>query len=168
MTALRLWDASFNQPVPPKFLLARTLACRIHGPQTDDGGQPYLDHIVAVANFVAAWKDPILTLVAVLHDSIERAPDKGWVAKAIQKSMPNEVWLAMGPLTRIMGESYDDHLARVLDGGKVPVLVKLAEITDNMRINRLNERALESWALVRHERYREAQHLLTTWLSNQG
>jgi len=155
----------FDYDIPPLFYVARTLANRVHKDQRDDGNNPYMQHVCTVVNTVASFYDPLITLTAMLHDTIERAEDRGWMARCIQRVFPQEVYVAVTLLTRITGERYDEHIARVIGGGRIPVVVKRAEITDNLRGHRMPDP--NEGQVLRMAQYRDAYLLLSMWWDNR-
>lgn len=125
-----------NSP-PREYHVALHFAQVTHKGQMDDGGNPYMQHVAMVVNGVAHLNNPFITVVAVLHDVLEKHPCPSAVARSINKTLPPEVLENVGILTRMPGQRYDDHIMKVIDAGRPAIAVKLAELHDNMRTSRL-------------------------------
>src|ERR1035441_495881 len=114
------------------------LAMRVHQCHLDLGGQPYLGHPLRVAG--AMGTDHDATIIALLHDVVE---DSEIGLGQILATFGNLVGLAVWALSRQSGELYPDYIQRLLKwskaypGGEVAVRVKLADLADNLRIDRL-------------------------------
>jgi hypothetical protein len=84
--------------------------------------------------------------------------------------MSDEVCAAVLALTRQPNSTYEQHLSRVLDAGRIAVAVKMAELEDNLNTARLtrlvqSDRSFDPAVLQRHEQYRNALTRLTNlWM----
>ncbi len=114
------------------------LAMREHQHQIDLGRQPYLWHVLRVAG--AMGTDHEAVVIALLHDVVE---DSGIGLGEILGTFGDLVGSAVWALSRQKGEPYFDYIKRLLKwskaypGGEVAVRVKLADLADNLRIDRL-------------------------------
>ncbi len=110
---------------------AYLLAVRAHeGQFRRDGVTPYIEHIQQV--MLRTPDDPVLQMVAALHDVIEDHPVR-WVELAV---FPAEAQAGVVALTRGEGETYEAFIQRIktTDGGRfVPVKVadNLANLADS-------------------------------------
>ena len=114
------------------------LAMRAHQHQLDLGGQSYTEHVLRVAG--AMGTDHEAVVIALLHDVVE---DSGIGLGEILGTFGDLVGSAVWALSRQKGEPYFDYIKRLLKwskaypGGEVAVRVKLADLADNLRIDRL-------------------------------
>jgi (p)ppGpp synthase/HD superfamily hydrolase len=117
---------------------AITLAMQAHQHQLDLGLQPYMGHPLRVAGAMGTDHDAMI--IALLHDVVE---DSEIGLGEILGTFGNLVGSAIWALSRQGGESYPDYIQRLLrwskayPGGEVAVRVKLADLADNLRIDRL-------------------------------
>ena len=117
---------------------ALELAMRAHQHQLDKGGQPYLAHPLRVAG--AMGTDHEAVVIALLHDVVE---DSGCGLGEILGTFGDLVGSAVWALSRQKGESYPSYIRQLLrwskayPGGEVAVRVKLADLADNLRPERL-------------------------------
>lgn len=115
----------------PAFLIALS----VHGEQKDKGGDEYMWHVCRVA---MAGATPEEQVVGLLHDAIEDAhllAQQG-VGHSIYDRFGVEIGDACVALTHLGRESYDDYIKR-LSANPLAVRVKLADLNDNMRSDRL-------------------------------
>ena len=117
---------------------ALELAMRAHQHQLDKGGQPYLAHPLRVAGAMGTEHDA--TIIALLHDVVEDSEiGLGEILDKFSDLVGSAVWA----LSRQKGEPYPDYIKRLLKwskaypGGEVAVRVKLADLADNLRPERL-------------------------------
>ncbi len=114
------------------------LAMQAHQHQLDLGGQPYLAHPLRVAGAMGTDHDAMI--IALLHDVVE---DSEIGLGEILKTFGDLVGSAIWALSRQSGETYPDYIQRLLKwskaypGGEVAVRVKLADLADNLRPERL-------------------------------
>jgi (p)ppGpp synthase/HD superfamily hydrolase len=144
---------------------AITLAMRAHRDQRDKGGQPYLAHSLRVAGAMGTDHDAMI--IALLHDVVE---DSEIGLGEILGTFGNLVGSAIWALSRQSGEMYPDYIQRLLrwskayPGGEVAVRVKLADLADNLRIDRLllaEAHGADVARLVR--KYARAMATLESW-----
>lgn len=118
---------------------AIALAAEAHRGQLDKGGQPYVRHPLRVMEAVAAHGEEV-QVVAVLHDALEDASTRFGYRELIylahQLSLPQR--RAINALTRLKGEPYlTSYIARCAANPMARV-VKLADLKDNLRRDRLS------------------------------
>jgi (p)ppGpp synthase/HD superfamily hydrolase len=104
---------------------ADNLAHSAHEGVLDDNGVPYIEHPRRVA---ARLDDPVLKMIALLHDVIE---DTDWTAEMLRTAgVPERVVVAVETLTHPHGERNDVYWARVRENEDAR-RVKLADVADN-------------------------------------
>lgn len=117
---------------------ARTLAIAAHEGQFDKAGAPYWTHPERVARRVRElYPDAPDEAVAVawLHDIIE---DTTWTADGLRGvGFSNEVVDAVVLLTRTDDVPNDAYYAAIRSAGSFALMVKHADITDNLDEERL-------------------------------
>jgi len=149
-----------SNPHPPQgaemnqIMKALKLAVGAHAGQEDQGGGPYIDHPVRVADGCKVHGDEF-AIVALLHDVVEDT-DVTW--SQIEEQFGPAVASAVDALTRRLGESYTDFLARCRDNA-IAVVVKAADIRDNLDPERLSKLPLHKQAHFR-EKYAGALEFL--------
>lgn len=127
------------------------LAATAHQGQTDKAGQPYILHPLRVMLALEGEEDRI---AAVLHDVVE---DTQISACDLRRKGFSEIVIeAVLALTRKHGETYDSFIARCTTND-IARRVKLADIADNMRPDRVEAAKLDSRLL---ERYQQARSIL--------
>ena len=136
---------------------ALILAAEAHRGQRDKAGEPYVRHVVRVAERMDSDE---ARLVALLHDVIE---DTGRGPEELRREgVPDDVVERVLALSRRDGEGYEEFIERIRSrGDDVVRAVKLADIADNLD-------RLESWAAVAgdetiepyRERYERARDVL--------
>lgn len=125
--------------------VARQLAEHHHMYQVDKAGEPYIGHILRVADRVGHLA-PEFVAAALLHDILEDT--EATAGELADAGMPAEVIEAVTLLTKT-GGPLDDYYARIRTH-RVAVAVKLADIADNSDPERLS--ALEPATRERLER----------------
>jgi len=109
---------------------AITLAGKIHKGQKDRYGASYILHPLRIMMKMETTEGKI---VAILHDVVE---DSDLTVQDIEnQGFEAAVSRAVDSLSRREGEKYDDYIERVKDS-PLAVLVKLADLEDNMDIRR--------------------------------
>ena len=95
-------------------------------------------------------------MAAVLHDVVE---DTDWTIERLRgEGFPDEVLEAVECLTHRDGENYEEFIRRV-QGNRIAQQVKIADLEDNMNIQRINQ--ISAKDLERLEKYHRAWSLLT-------
>ena len=121
-----------------QFSAAIELATRAHQYKFDLCRQPYLWHVLRVAG--AMGTDFDATIVAMLHDVIE---DSNIGLPEILDKFSDFTASALWALSRQSGEPYPDYIKRLLkwskahERGEIAIKVKLADLADNLRPERL-------------------------------
>jgi hypothetical protein len=85
---------------------------------------------------MAAFDDPVLQMIAVLHDAVEDTPLT--LEQIRQAGAPGRVLAGIEAMTHEKGESNDDYWARVRANPDA-LAVKLADIEDNSDSGRLGQ-----------------------------
>lgn len=115
-------------------LLAKAinLAMQAHAGQTDKAGMPYIGHVMRV---MQAGKTIDEKIVGVLHDVVE---DTTWTFDALlAEGFPVHIVDALRCVTKLSDdEPYESFINRVKTN-PLAVAVKIADLTDNMDIRRL-------------------------------
>ena len=136
----------------PNIENAIDLALRVHKGQKDKAGAPYILHPLRVMLSMGTDTE---RQVAVLHDVIE---DGNITHETLSsEGFSEEVCLAVIALTKVEGDLYDDYLKRVNEN-PVARKVKLADLTDNMNLDRIKEPTQKDKERV--EKYRKAMKFL--------
>ena len=123
-------------------------ASQFHHGQRDKAGVPYIAHPLAVMRRVPeeAWH------VAVLHDVIEDSGvTLGWLMSTV--GYTSEEVAAIDALSKRPGEDYEAFTGRIIAAGRLAILVKIADIDDNLDLVRLA--TFEEDALVRARRMKK-------------
>lgn len=137
---------------------AMQIASFAHAGQTDKGGNPYIEHPIAVAEQL---KEDELKVVAILHDVLE---DSDMTAEDLLKSgFPCEIIEAVQVLTYKKTDSgtYEEYIARVAKN-RMAKAVKISDIRHNMDLSRIPNPGTRD--LKRCEKYKRA----LTYLENDG
>lgn len=116
---------------------AEGIARYIHLNQTDKAGAPYIDHCIRVA---AAFEDEDTRIVAVLHDALEDTTDEPGLLAMLEQTFERTIVDALLLLKHPKGQRYQVYIAR-LAASPLATRVKIADITDNMRAERLGRLA---------------------------
>jgi (p)ppGpp synthase/HD superfamily hydrolase len=110
---------------------ALALAKDAHNGQVDKAGQPYINHLLAVANCV---NDETEKIIALLHDIIE---DTCYSLEDLKSlGFCDDVVEAVSCLTKREHEPYDTYLKRISSNRRA-VHVKLSDLQHNMDLSRL-------------------------------
>ena len=114
-----MWDA------------ALAIASKAHDGQIDKGGQPYINHPIAVAELV---ESPTEKIVALLHDVCE---DTDVTIDDLRAAgFSDNVLDAVQAITKINGESYEEYMDRVAKN-PVATAVKIADMMHNSDLSRI-------------------------------
>ncbi len=139
----------------PDLPRALTLAARFHADQTDKADAPYLLHPLRVMQQVETMPQK---LAALLHDLVEDTPVTLEDLRAL--GFGEEVVRAVGLLTKREDESYFDFVERA-GADDVARAVKLADIEDNMNLDRLpNPTDKDRERVTRYGRARKLLHVI--------
>lgn len=124
------------------------LAVKAHHGQEDKAGEPYILHPLRLMfrqNSTAA------RIAAVLHDVVEDTPVT-W-DQLQEAGFAEEILDAVALLTHDPQDTYEEYIARIKTN-PIARAVKLADLEDNMRLERLAEPTEKDWA--RLQRYHRA------------
>ena len=127
---------------------ALLIAEKAHHGQTDKAGKPYIEHPKRVAQALQTVEEK---MAGLLHDVIEDT--KLTAEDLINLGMPEVVVEAVVALTKQPGETYDAFIDRVKTN-PLAVRVKMADIGDNMNLDRLEKVTDED--LARNQKYEKA------------
>ena len=135
-------------------------AANAHRGQTDKAGQPYILHPLRVMNNLGLNAPLEHQMAALLHDTME---DCGVTRQMLQEQgFPEEVIVAVEHLTKdAQGQAdYNKAIERVMKN-PIAVKVKLADLTDNMRKERIANVTQKDED--RLEKYRKAKERLENY-----
>ena len=124
---------------------ARALAAEYHDGMTDKYGNPYMEHLVRVADrvwemeydFVDETSDiDMYVATAYLHDIVE---DTKITRADLVEAFPADVVTAIFKLTRKKGMTYAEYIEELMSrgnalilSGKIARVVKLADLLDHV------------------------------------
>ncbi len=136
-----------------------TLAALAHRGQLDKGGKPYFFHVLRVGSSLLPHIPS--AVLGYLHDAREDGPDdlQNCVTAAARK---HGVLVELALLTRRKGEPYGLYIWRIAQASPVAARVKLADLDDNLRPERLAaaaDRGADVARLIR--KYTAARQTLT-------
>lgn len=120
---------------------ARAWAVELHAGQQDKAGEPYAEHLDAVASNLArlGGADDEQLQIAYLHDTME---DCGVTPEALrQRGYSERVVRGVTGMTHKQGDPYPAYISQVIEAGRDVMLVKLADLmhnTDPSRLARLD------------------------------
>lgn len=135
---------------------AKDLAHRAHAGQVDKAGQPYIEHVVRVAEAVRGDDDA--EVLAWLHDVLEDA-EAAYRSEAMDVANELALCIELFAITRKPGQtgaSYYENVRRLL----IALRVKLADIADNSDEARLALLDEKTAARLRRK-YAKALKMLT-------
>ena len=130
---------------------ALELVSRLFVDDVDKGGYPYLEHLISVYRNVSSENQKI---VALLHDTIE---DKNVTADdLIELGFPKKIVDDVAMLSRSKKIEYSKYIDKLVENGSYDALVvKLADLTNNMNLSRIKNPTAEDYARV-ESRYKPA------------
>ena len=146
-------------------LLAHKLAEDVHIAQRDKCGDPYMEHVIRVANAFMKHA-PVrevqlvakLYIVGLLHDTVEDCAEqfRDAIVEQIIKEQGSEIYLAVEAITHRawVSEPYKEYIARV-KANMLATEVKLEDLRDNFN----PERALRL-ASFNHEDFERVVDIL--------
>lgn len=112
---------------------ALVIAKKAHRGQTDKAGMPYWLHPYRVGLSVAEYGENVV-VTGFLHDVVEDTDIT--LRQLVRFGFTPRVIGAVAALTRKENESYRNYITRV-ESNHVAVQVKIADLTDNLREDRL-------------------------------
>ncbi len=133
-------------------LKAFFIAKNAHKGQIDKSGKKYINHPVAVASLVFTEKERV---VALLHDVIEDTSIT--IEDLIKSGIPLDVVDAIKCLSKEENLEYFEYLKRV-KSNKLARSVKIADLTHNMDLSRLNHISNEDFN--RYKKYKRAMSFM--------
>lgn len=130
---------------------ALELVSRLFIDDVDKGGYPYLEHLISVYRNVSSENQKI---VALLHDTIE---DKNVTKEdLIELGFPKKIVDDVAMLSRSKKIEYSKYIDKLVENGSYDALVvKLADLTNNMNLSRIKNPTAEDYARV-ESRYKPA------------
>lgn len=150
-----------HQQVRRAYILAKTA----HANQKDKGGNPYILHPLAVASSV---QDSVRTegvMAALLHDTVEDTQVK---PQDIEYLFGDKVAEIVKLLTHDREMPYLDYVRIIAESGNhEAILIKIADITQNMNLARLPEIADTDTARI-NEKYIPAMNILINALQAEN
>lgn len=144
-----------------KLMTALTWATTMHADQYDKAGYPYILHPIRVSEALELDEDRV---VAILHDIVE---DTDATISDVQNRFGDRIARFVDNLTKRDGESYRDYLDRVRSH-EVSLRVKLADMEDNTRSDRLDHLSVAKRVRLA-AKYSRGRHYLITgeWYDNK-
>ena len=126
--------------------------------KTDKGGKPYFGHLIRVTENVK----PEFARIAFCHDVIEDCGvDEKWLMNPDFGLMEYEI-KAIRTLTRPKDMTYSDYILNIMNTEDLSIMyVKMADLLDNMNLNRLRDMSKEDIDRVT-DRYIPAYKHLST------
>jgi (p)ppGpp synthase/HD superfamily hydrolase len=121
-----------------EIIYAIYLAELVHRGQFDKGGKPYIFHALRVG--IAMLPDVPSAVLGILHDTLEDG-DGRRDAQIRRLSDEQGIGEDLSTLTRRGGETYESYIRRVAAGSERARTVKLADLRDNLRPDRLQQAA---------------------------
>ena len=133
---------------------AMKLCFEAHKDQVDKTDMPYVFHPFHLAE---QMDDEISTICALLHDVVE---DSETTLDDLRiKEFPDEVIEVLALLTHDENVPYMDYV-REIKKNPVATKVKIADLTHNSDLSRMEESEIDERALKRNEKYAEALRIL--------
>lgn len=133
--------------------LALEVAMDAHSGQLDKGGNPYIQHPLAVASWMKTERE---ITVALLHDVVE---DSDYTFETLMHmGFPDDIIEALKCLTHAPGEDYFDYIERVKQN-ELSIRVKLADLWHNSQLDRLHHEPTAK-DLARIAKYTKAREIL--------
>lgn len=125
------------------------IAVNAHKGQSDKGGNPYILHPLRV---MFSMKNETEKICAVLHDVIE---DTEVTLDSLRnEGFSEKVLYVLDALTRRENESYDKFINRIINN-KMACRIKLADLSDNMDLSRIENPTEKDYKRI--EKYRRAE-----------
>ncbi len=129
------------------------IAARAHANQVDKGGTPYIFHPLRL---MLAVNSPFERMAAVLHDVVEDTDVA--LADLRDEGFPPEVVDAVEALTKRKGERRLEAARRAAKN-PIALIVKLADVTDNMDLSRIPNPSEKDFNRLKE--YEQVKKLLT-------
>ena len=119
------------------------IAAREHAGDIDKGGNPYIFHPLRL---MFAVRKPFEKMAAVLHDVVEDTPVT--LDNLRNEGFHPEVIAAIETLTKKPGESRMEAAGRAA-ANPIAIVVKLADVTDNMDLSRISDPTEKDFARLK-------------------
>ncbi len=119
------------------------IAARAHAGQVDKAGSAYIFHPLRI---MLAVKTPFERMAAVLHDTVEDTTVT--LVDLRDAGFPPEVLDAVEALTKRKGESRLEAARRAAEN-PISLVVKLADVTDNMDLGRISNPSEKDFARLK-------------------
>jgi (p)ppGpp synthase/HD superfamily hydrolase len=130
------------------------IAVSAHKGQVDKSGAPYILHPLRIMFSLKTEEEKI---VGVLHDVVE---DSDWSFEdLIKEGFSDAVITGLRSVTEVEGEDYDAFILRACSD-PIGRNVKIADVTDNLDIKRIDEPSQRDFE--RLKKYRRALKVLQT------
>lgn len=133
---------------------------KVHGGESDKGGNPYILHPLSVA---VGIRDPEVQIAAVLHDTIEKGTtEKELESKAGASDRSVSIVSAVSMVGSIPTDDdeylrfYEAYVARLLEAGRKDtgiLVLKASDVSNNLDLSRIKHPT--TWDLSRHRRYQD-------------
>jgi (p)ppGpp synthase/HD superfamily hydrolase len=128
------------------------LAVKAHYGQKDKAGEPYILHPLRL---MFRQNSEPTRIAAVLHDVVEDTPVT--LEQLREAGFSEDILDAVALLTHDPLDTYEDYVAKIKTN-PIARAVKLADLEDNMRLERVSELSEKDW--VRLQRYHRARREL--------
>lgn len=126
-----------------------------HKEQVDKTGMPYVFHPFHLAEQMT---DELSVVCALLHDVVE---DTDHTLEALaEMGFPPAVIEVLALLTHDPDVPYFDYI-RAIAANPIARQVKLADLTHNSDLSRMEQGEIDDWAIARTEKYKKAIAMLT-------
>ncbi|WP_276849163.1 GTP pyrophosphokinase [Faecalibaculum rodentium] len=139
--------------------LARVIAEKIHAGQFDKGGQPYFQHVNAVAEGVSG---DVLKAAGFLHDALEDTDMT--TDRLLELGVKSSVIDLVELLTRKPDEKYQDYIRRI-SLNRDAARIKLSDLRHNSDLSRIAHPSVKD--RVRQEKYLRSIEFLEKALTNE-
>jgi (p)ppGpp synthase/HD superfamily hydrolase len=131
------------------------LAVKAHHGQKDRAGEPYILHPLRL---MFRQNSTATRIAAMLHDVVEDTPVT--LEQLQDAGFSEEILEAVALLTHNPRDSYEEYVSRIKPN-PIARAVKMADLEDNMRLERVPEPTERDWARLQryHRAWRELRAL---------
>lgn len=134
----------------PKTKLALKLCFEGHKDQLDKSGLPYVFHPFHLAEQMETEETAV---VALLHDLVEDTSTTFEDLEAM--GFGEKILTPLRLLTHLDDTPYMEYIAKIKED-PIAKAVKLADLRHNSDLSRMEEDAIDQWALERNQKYKRA------------
>lgn len=128
----------------------------------DKGGNPYMLHLLAVAEISKKYViNDVVQSVALLHDLLEDCDM--WNEDMLRLHFSDRIVNSVVSLTKTKNEEYSEYLARV-SKDPIAIIVKISDLEHNMNVARLE--VLGDKEIKRLKKYHTAFTMLNSLVSD--